>query len=421
MRETGTPGKFACWYCRWNSRIALSLVLFSSTCAVTADDFVLADFQGDFDPGKLKLTEAKIEPTRQGLRVMTGHEQPWPGIALPAPANGWDLRSYALITLSIKNTGTNQVTVFCRVDNPGADGTSNCVSGSLALAPGQRGLLRVPLKRTHDDSMGGKLFGMRGYPVNSGGMGTIDPRRITQLLVFVSKPNTDHLFELQEARATGSYTPPTAWATDADPYFPFIDAFGQYRHKDWPGKVRSLEDLRERRVQEAAELEARPGPKNWDQYGGAAEGPQLKATGFFRTEKSKGKWWLVDPAGHLFFSHGMDCVRAFDSTPVEGRENWFADFPGEQPDYANFRSRGFALKGHYASRSPDCFSFVGANLLRKYGRTWQSDYRQLVHRRLRSWGLNTIAKLVRRRHAVASADTLHRLHRFGTNQTYCRQ
>ena len=84
-------------------------------------------------------------------------------------------------------------------------------------------------------------------------------------------------------------------------------------------------------------------------------------------------------------------MRAFDSTPVEERENWFADFPGKESGFAAFHTRGFALKGHYAGRSPECFSFVGVNLLRKYGANWQEDYRQLVHRRLRSWGLNTIA------------------------------
>jgi len=49
------------------------------------------------------------------------------------------------------------------------------------------------------------------------------------------------------------------------------------------------------------------------------------------------------------------------------------------------------LHGHYAGKNPDCFSFAGANLLRKYGSEWQQDYPGVIHRRLRSWGLNTIA------------------------------
>ena len=232
---------------------------------------------------------------------------------------------------------------------------------------------------------------MVGYPVAAGVNGTIDPANVTQLLVFVDKPKEDHLFEIADIRATGAYTPPTAWVTDADPFFPFIDTFGQYLHKDWPGKTHSLAELAANRQQEAKELEAQPGPKDWDPYGGSLAGPQLKATGFFRTEKVGPKWWLVDPDGHLFFSHGIDCVRPLDSTtPIEERETWFVDFPGKQPELAEFFSHSHALKGHYAGRSVQAFSFAGVNLLRKYGPDWRTAVPRVMHQRLRSWGLNTI-------------------------------
>src|SRR5208283_5077013 len=103
-----------------------------------------------------------------------------------------------------------------------------------------------------------------------------------------------------------------------------------------------------RRGQEAAELAAHPGPKGWDRFGGWAAGPQLKATGFFRTEKVGGKWWLVDPEGRLFFSHGMDCVRALDATPIVERESWFDNFSRSPPEFKEFYSTQYALKGHYA-------------------------------------------------------------------------
>ena len=232
---------------------------------------------------------------------------------------------------------------------------------------------------------------MRGYPVVAGGPGSVDVTNITQLLFFVSSPKEDHTFEVSDLRATGEYTPPTAWITDAKPFFPFIDTFGQYLHKDWPGKAHSVAELQQRRETEAKELAANPGPPNWDKYGGWANGPQRPATGFFRTEKVDGKWWLVDPDGHLFWSHGIDCVRAIDATPIEERASWFQDFVGEQPDYREFLSTGYALKGHYAGRNVTSFSFAGANLKRKYGGNWRPAYAELIPRRLRSWGLNTIA------------------------------
>ena len=374
---------------------ALAALIVGFTLATTsAADQILFDFTRGFDAAKITAADATVSAkesgTQAGLRVATGHNQPWPGITLPAPGGQWDLTAYAHVALALTNPGTNPVTVFCQVDNPGADGTDHCVTHSLALRPGQTGSLFVPLKRAPDNTLGGKLFGMRGYPVGHGGSGSIDPRHVNQLVVFVSKPSTGHLFEIQNIRATGAYQPPTAWITDADPFFPFVDTFGQYRHKDWPGKVKSLADLKARREAEAQELARLPGLKDWDKFGGWAAGPQLKATGYFRAEKVKGKWWLVDPDGRQFFSHGIDCVRMLDSTPIDERASWFADIPGDQPEFAAFRSRGFALKGHYAGRRPECFSFAGANLLRKYGSDWREDYPRLIHQRLRSWGLNSI-------------------------------
>ena len=376
------------------SAFAALVIGFAADTALAVDQ-ILFDFTRGLNVSKIAATDATVSAIESGanasLRVATGHSQPWPGITLPAPGGQWDLSAYAQVALTLSNIGTNPVTVFCRVDNTGADGTDHCVTHSLAVPPGQTDSLLVPLTRTADDKLGGKLFGMRGYPAGPSGPGCIDPRRITQLLVFVSQPSADHLFGIQYIRATGSYQPPTARVTDADPFFPFIGAFGQYRHKDWPGKVKSVADLKARREAEVGDLARLPSPKDWDKFGGWAAGPQLKGSGFFRTEKVKGKWWLVDPAGRLFFSHGIDCVQMLDTTPIDERASWFADFPGNQPEFAVFRSRGNALKGHYEGRTPECFSFAGANLLRKYGSDWREVYPRLIHQRLRSWGLNTIA------------------------------
>jgi hypothetical protein len=355
---------------------------------------VPADLALCFDPAKVATTNATATAkpgATPALVVATGHPASWAGVALPPSDGHWDLSRFGQILLQVKNAGGGLVTVHCRADNPGADGKKHCVAGTITLGPGRTDTLKVWLRRANDDTLGGKLFGMVGYPVSTDVEGTIDPRNVTQLLLFVEEPKEEHVFEIAGIRAAGAYVPPTAWTTDADPFFPFIDTFGQYRHKDWPGKTRSLAELGARREQEAKDLAGHPGPKDWDKYGGSLSGPQLRATGFFRTEKVAGKWWLVDPEGHLFFSHGIDCVRMQESTAIEERESWFADFPGRQPEFAPFLSHGRALMSHYGGRSPEIFSFDCANLLRKYGPDWHELASQLAHRRLRSWGLNTIA------------------------------
>jgi len=359
-------------------------------CSASADSVL---FDGRFDLKNITTQDAVVAESRmatgRALHVVTGTLQPWPGITLHAPGH-WDLSGYGHVAVMLRNAGTNDVRVSCRVDNPGADGTKNCVTDSLALAPGKSGVLKVALKRTSDGKLGGKLFGMRGYPVAPGGPGTVDPKKITQILLFVNKPSASHTFELHDLRAAGPYAPPTASVADAEPFFPFIDTFGQYKHRDWPGKVHSLTELAERRAEEAKELAAQPGPSEWDQYGGWKGGPQRAASGYFRAEKYRDKWWLIDPEGHLFWSHGIDCVRALDTTPVDERAEWFESFPGDQTALREFLSGGYALKGHYAGRSPKSFSFSGANLRRKYGADWRQEYNEVIHRRLRSWGLNTI-------------------------------
>jgi len=291
--------------------------------------------------------------------------------------------------------GTNKVKVALRVDNPGADGVKNCVSGHLELEPGASGTLTQVLTRKLTTPPPVKLFGMRGYPFgNASKERSIDAKDVTALLIFIAKPKQSHSFRVDNIRFTGDYegpiTEPSKWTKET--FFPFIDTFGQYIHRDWPGKTHSLEELRARRDAEAAELKANPEPADWNQYGGWTAGPQLKATGFFHPAKHADKWWLVDPAGRLFFSHGVDCVRAGDLTPIDERDGWFQDLPAG-PEFEKFYGKqGHVVNGHYKGKQPRCFNFPPANFMRKYeGDDWLDKFADTTHRRLRAWGINTIA------------------------------
>ena len=80
---------------------------------------------------------------------------------------------------------------------------------------------------------------------------------------------------------------------------PLVDALGQFTHGTWPGKAESLEDLKQAWKEDAQALA--PGDFGYCGYGGY-EGTSAKATGFFRVERIDGRWWFVDPDGHLFLS-----------------------------------------------------------------------------------------------------------------------
>jgi hypothetical protein len=172
---------------------------------------------------------------------------------------------------------------------------------------------------------------------------------------------------------------------------PMISEFGQYRNADWPGKTHSVADLRAALDAEAAELAADSGPADWNRYGGWDAGPTLAATGYFRTEKVDGKWWLVDPLGKLFFSHGIDNVCAGELTPLEDRRDWFERLPDPGGEFRERYASGRSLHGYYAGRTVDSFDFSGANLMRKYGAGWRDAFIATAHSRLRHWGLNTFA------------------------------
>jgi hypothetical protein len=357
-------------------------------------DQALFDFSHHFDFSKFELRDATVTEVQSAggftLRMVTGHQQQLPGIVFSAPAGSWNLAANAQVIVNVKNVGRNHVDLLCRVDNANADGRNNCVNGAVSLAPGKTGTLEVMLTRG-GDNLGGKLFGMLGYPAGqASGLAGIDASKVTALAVYVRNPQEDYEIEIADIRATGDYSPPTASVEDAAPFFPFIDTFGQYKHKDWPGKTKSPADLVSRREAEARSLAENPEPAGWDKYGGWAAGPVLEATGFFRTEKYQDKWWLVDPDGHLFFSQGIDCVRLVDTTPIVERENWFDDFPGDKPEFKECWRTYLSRQGYYAGRSSKCFSFAAANLLRKYGPEWQRAYPEIIHKRLRSWGLNSI-------------------------------
>ena len=356
----------------------------------------LISFGGTFDVQAVPKRDVTVTQSGSGsrgvLEIGSGHRATWPGIDLrPAQAH-WDLSRNTYVALDVQNRGTNSVTVCCRVDNPEADGSRNCNQGHIELAVGESRTLRVDIKR-HPVAPNIEIIGMRAGPFGAQPKsGTVNPSKITQLVVFVPRPKTNHAFTIGNVRAGGAYARPSA-PTDPKRLFPFIDELGQFIHKDWPGKTRSVEAMRENGQREETDLADRPGPKGRDRFGGWDAGPRREATGWFRVEKHAGKWWLVDPEGRLFWSHGLDCVHARAATPISDREHYYKVLPKEDDPLARFYGRGsWAPHGYYKDHSPyRMYDFTQANLLRKYGDGWKQRFAEVTHRRLKSWGLNTIA------------------------------
>ena len=157
---------------------------------------------------------------------------------------------------------------------------------------------------------------------------------------------------------------------------PVVDALGQHAHGTWHGKAGSVDDLKKTWRDEDRTLAA--GDFGFCRYGGFAA-TKADATGFFRVEKRDGRWWFVDPDGHLFLSLGADVIQPEMTTPAAGRDAFFR----ERPPAAVLPAR---------ERGGDRgVSFFTWNLLRRFGEGWPAAWVDHTLRRMDAWGLNTVA------------------------------
>ena len=156
---------------------------------------------------------------------------------------------------------------------------------------------------------------------------------------------------------------------------PLIDEFGQYTHVAWPGKARTLDELKIAWATEEAALKGAPSERC--PYGGFLK-TQAKATGFFRVEQRDGHWWFVCPDGHLFYSTGLNGVGTGAGTRVQGREDLFAALP---PANLAPGGRGGRWFGG---------SFYTWNLQRRFGDDWRPKWAEFTQQRLAAWGFNTV-------------------------------
>ena len=155
---------------------------------------------------------------------------------------------------------------------------------------------------------------------------------------------------------------------------PVVDEFGQWMPAGWSGKVKSLEQAKKEWAAEESGLRA--GDFGYCKFGGYAN-TKARATGFFRVEQVNGKWWFVDPDGHLFFSTSSTGMGAGGGDArLQGREDYFKALPpvDQAPPQGRRPQTGFYTW----------------NLQRRHGDEWGTKWIDLLVRRLESWGLNTI-------------------------------
>lgn len=340
---------------------------------------------------------SQVTVTNGVALVETGTDYAWPGVRLDFREKVRDFSDFGRLTVFVTNPSPNAVKVCLSVKSQALQGQSP--GGSVCLAPQAAGRITARLDAYPwrlDRPL--ELVGMRGVPASTGST-MFDLCRVSSLHIFRCGTSAPATFAVTGIEAEGREVVSEAKVLSAATFKPFVDVYGQFRHDDWPGKIHSDEELKKSAADEAKWL-AEHGESpiaGCDAYGGWAAGPQLKATGYFRTEKVDGKWWFVDPDGHLFFSQGIDCVNHGEGvTGVQYREDYFETLPPkDDPVFGRFwgTAKWKAAHGFYAESNHypyATYNIGAANARRKYGDGWEKVAADLVHRRIRAWGLNTI-------------------------------
>ena len=168
-----------------------------------------------------------------------------------------------------------------------------------------------------------------------------------------------------------------------------IDAFGQYKPKEWPGKVRSAEELTASLWAEAGKPDRYP-PIGWTKWGGCAGRKLIPGTGYFTRARRDGRWYLADPDGCAFFSMGPDGVRTSSDARIDGLEDLLEDLPPRDAAHEPFYETRRRAFGETPRGDALMYSYWRANLARAFGDDWDETWQRMVVGQLKRMGMNTL-------------------------------
>jgi hypothetical protein len=326
------------------------------------------------------LPQANAEQTPEGevLRRVTFNPAARPTLRLTPQTGAWDWSQSGMMSLRIQSAMNWAVTLYVRIQSN--DGKTLVSRVDLPAGPAQT--LLVPLVATTPLSQGMKagppmpmtVDGQRILLASSSG--ELDRRQVVSVSLSLDQPKAAQSLLLERFGVQEGDEVVKAV------YGNLVDAYGQSTRSKWPEKVASDDQLKTAAAKEQQQL------KNWlaereksslDQYGGWSKGPAFKASGFFRTEKRDGRWYLVTPQGHPFYSLGVNTVSPeVNQTYVAGREWMFESLPKPEDPLAGHFGEGDNRGGNGADQGRGYavgrwYDFYAANLQRLYGEPCRPD------------------------------------------------
>jgi hypothetical protein len=385
---------------RLQTAVLVSALVGFYGAAMATEQQELFNFVRPMDAVQVTTQDADLpnrigEPTPQGevLRRVTFHPAEQPSLRLTPQNGSWDWSQQALVSLRVQNAMDWALTLDVLIES--TDGQR--LSTRIALPAGPAQTLLIPLQAASPRDQGMRA----GVPMpwtHKGQRllladtvtGALDLSKVSAVTLSMPQPKAaQHILISQFGVSTEKLS--------AAAYAGIVDSYGQYARADWPGKVKNDEQLQQAVAQEQKQLHTwlaeRPAQ---DKFAGWTGGMPFEASGFFRTEKRDGRWYLITPEGHPFYSLGVNAVTAQQSaTYIEGREAMFAGLPQPGDALAAYfgtsdsRSDTGANQGR-AFASGRWFDFYKANLQRSYGQVDPAAWRTLSQDRLQAWGFNTL-------------------------------
>jgi hypothetical protein len=159
----------------------------------------------------------------------------------------------------------------------------------------------------------------------------------------------------------------------------YVDRFGQWTMRDWPGKIRDEAELKQKMTQVEKTAARAAFPKGWSRYGGL-KALRFDATGFFRVQHDGKRWWFVDPEGYAFLSTGVNCITSGQSGVYDGMEDLLEWMPDRNGQFASI----------YENRDQKRIDYFKANQMRVYGDEWLDKWLATTPGLMKKWRFNTV-------------------------------
>ncbi|GGA50386.1 beta-agarase [Dyella nitratireducens] len=374
--------------------LVLGLLSFRSTAAD------VADLAASSMPANIQLQQvqrtSQVERDAHGTPLQRYAFQPvgQPQIVITPAAGVSNWNGQGTLQIQVQNAMPWAVTLDVTIDGT----AGQRLHAQIGLPAGPAQTLIIPLHATSSRAFGMQVgppmpFDDHGHTVFVAGIveGAIDLAQVHDIRLGMPAPQAVQellLGKLETSRGDSAVQ---------DAYRGIVDQWGQYTRGHWPEKIDSDAALRSAHAEEQKRLQTQLTERQGlDAYGGREDIP-LTRTGWFHTQKANGRWWLVTPDGHAFFSLGLNTVTSHDTrTYVQGRESMFVNLPPDQSLWSAFygssdtRDAERAASAGLGANHGRWFDFYEANLYRVDGADWLAAWRKRTLDRLQAWGFNTI-------------------------------